>query len=229
MSADATPPILSPKGPSPAAIEASKALIEEMRAGVVAGHHGYLKGQTDFVQKLADALPLVAERLVSYLLSPVTHVPDNNGKLWKVLDPNDDLTDGQLSLLRTLIPKLIPKIPDIAQDPAGAGKGPSDQPGGVHVHINTVGPQVVDGDTGALRTGEAQRVSTITVTPAYDAADTRPMELDPATNTYVPVMTDTERALQKIREMGRAEADEKMAAEMERARSGPSDPGEDLL
>lgn len=219
------PPTLPAVSPAP---EASRALIESMRDQVVTGHSGYLKGQVEFVQKIAEALPLIAEKMVNYMLAVPVHLPDANGKMHKVIAPADDMTDGQLALLKTMMPKLLPGVPNVPADPSTIPP----QPGGntsTSIVINTVGPQVVDGKTGGIQTGEAKRVTTITFNPAYDASDPRAFDLEPGDMEPAPRLSAGERAMKLITEAAGAEAAERMAVDARRMRGGKPVTEEDLV
>lgn len=181
--------------PSDAQLERmQEAALGELRA-VPAANVGYLEGQRKFLLKLSEKMPQLANKLLGYLLASPSQSITPGGQIVLTLDdPSLELTEGQIALFRTLLPKLLPGMVSIGsygQDVAPGANGNK-----ISITINTVGGPLpnalrpVNPKDPTIITGEAVPTTRVVFkapevapalthddpTPVKEAAAARPMK-----------------------------------------------------
>lgn len=123
--------------PSDAQLERMQAAaVDELRA-VPAANVGYLEGQRKFLLKLSEKMPALADKLLGYLLANPSQSITPGGQIVLTLDdPSLELTEGQIALFRSLLPKLLPGMVSIGSNGQDMPPGAN---GKISITINTVG------------------------------------------------------------------------------------------
>lgn len=140
-------------------LEQELSLIE--KEDMMLQHPSFLGNQRQFIDRIYQHLPQVAEKLIQFMTANPERVYGSNGTVQLMLPEDVAMTDGQLQLFKLILQKGLPNQAPVnmqgEQNHLGTGK--------VAITINQTGPSVdLEGITSSvdgIRRGQAEKVNTI--------------------------------------------------------------------
>jgi len=124
-------------------------------------HPSFLGNQRQFIDRIYEYLPNMADKLVAFMGATPERVYGNNGSVQLMVPEEVALTDGQLQLFKMVLQKGLPNQSPVSM----GGKQSPMETGKVNITINQTGPSVdfdklstpVDG----VVQGRAEKVNTL--------------------------------------------------------------------
>jgi hypothetical protein len=140
-------------------LEQELSLIE--KEDMMLQHPSFLGNQRQFIDRIYQHLPQVAEKLIQFMTANPERVYGSNGTVQLMLPEDVAMTDGQLQLFKLILQKGLPNQAPVnmqgEQNQLGSGQ--------VAITINQTGPSVdLEGITSSvdgIRRGQAEKVNTI--------------------------------------------------------------------
>ncbi|MAH25104.1 MAG: hypothetical protein CMP82_15010 [Gammaproteobacteria bacterium] len=140
-------------------LEQELALIE--KEDMMLQHPTFLGNQRQFIDRIYQHLPEVADKLVKFMTANPERVYGSNGTVQLMLPEEVAMTDGQLQLFKLILQKGLPNQAPVTmsgeQNQFGSGK--------VAITINQTGPNVdlenITSSVDGVRRGQAEKVNTI--------------------------------------------------------------------
>ena len=141
------------------ALEKELSVIE--KEDMMLQHPTFLGSQRQFIDRIYQHLPEVADKLINFMAASPERVYGSNGTVQLMLPENVALTDGQLQLFKLILQKGLPN-----QAPVNM-QGDQNQfaNGKVNITINQTGPtpdlENITSPIDGIRRGQAEKVNTI--------------------------------------------------------------------
>jgi hypothetical protein len=124
-------------------------------------HPSFLGNQRQFIDRIYQYLPDMADKLVSYMTAKPERVYGNNGTVQLMVPEDRALTDGQLQLFKMVLQKGLPNQAPISMQ----GKQNPMESGKVNITINQTGPSVdfdnLSAPVDGIIQGRAEKVNTL--------------------------------------------------------------------
>lgn len=124
-------------------------------------HPSFLGNQRQFIDRIYQYLPDMADKLVSYMTAKPERVYGNNGTVQLMVPEDRALTDGQLQLFKMVLQKGLPNQAPISMQ----GKQNPMESGKVNITINQTGPSVdfdnLSAPVDGIIQGKAEKVHTL--------------------------------------------------------------------
>ena len=143
------------------AVELENHLTKVEKEDMMLQHPSFLGNQRQFIDRIYQCLPDMADKLVGFMTAQPERVYGSNGTVQLMVPEDRALTDGQLQLFKMVLQKGLPNQAPVSiqgkQNPMDSSK--------VNITINQTGPSV-DFDTlsapvdGVIQ-GRAERVNTL--------------------------------------------------------------------
>lgn len=136
--------------------------LEKIEGGDISQKYpSFLGNQRQFVDRLYNHLPDLAERLVSFLQATPERITSSNGTTQLLVPPDVALTDGQLQMYKLILQKGLPN-----QQPVNInGDQTQRNEGKVHITINQSGPDIDFAESGkvidGVQQGQASQIGTL--------------------------------------------------------------------
>ena len=143
------------------AVKVENELAKVEQEDMLLQHPSFLGNQRQFIDRIYQYLPDMADKLVSYMTAQPERVYGNNGTVQLMVPEDRALTDGQLQLFKMVLQKGLPNQAPVSMQ----GKQNPMESGKVNITINQTGPSV-DFDTlsapvyGVIQ-GRAEKVNTL--------------------------------------------------------------------
>lgn len=142
------------------ALEEELALIE--KEDMMLQHPTFLGNQRQFIDRIYQHLPDVADKLIKFMAASPERVYGSNGTVQLMLPEDVALTDGQLQVFKLILTKGLPNQAPVNMQ----GEQNAFANGKVNITINQTGPNVdlenVTSSVDGVRRGQAEKVGTVT-------------------------------------------------------------------